>query len=172
MGNLYGIAEWAGLIAGGLIVVALLAFVLLRRRLIARVEAELGRDCVLLVASSRIGFSAKPMEPGLLMLLATGLYFHSWFADRELFIPGPSITYIGVSDAYIGVSDAYIGVSDAYIGVSDAQASGAPGARRQRHAIVLRFLNTAGKEDGLLIRLLYPEQWVTAIKTHLITRSG
>ena len=143
MGNLYGIAEWIGLLLGGLIVAAVLASLILRRRLIVRVEAELGRDCVLLVAASRMGFSPKPMEPGLLMLLATGLYFHSWFADRELFIPGPSITYIGVSDA-----------------------------RRQRHAIVLRFLNTAGKEDGLLIRLLYPEQWVTAIKTHLITRSG
>ena len=143
MGNLYGIAEWIGLVLGGLIVAAVLAFLILRRRLIVRVEAELGRDCVLLVAASRMGFSPKPMEPGLLMLLATGLYFHSWFADRELFIPGPSITYIGVSDAM-----------------------------RERHAIVLRFLNTAGKEDGLLIRLLYPEQWVTAIKTHLITRSS
>jgi len=143
MGNLYGIAEWIGLLLGGLIVAAVLAFLILRRRLIVRVEAELGRDCVLLVAASRMGFSPKPMEPGLLMLLATGLYFHSWFADRELFIPGPSITYIGVSDAM-----------------------------RERHAIVLRFLNTAGKEDGLLIRLLYPEQWVTAIKAHLITRSG
>jgi hypothetical protein len=143
MGNLYGIAEWIGLVSGGLIVAALVAFLILRRRLIVRVEAELGRDCVLLVAAARMGFAPKPMEPGLLMLLATGLYFHSWLADRELFIPGPSITYIGVSDA-----------------------------RRQRHAIVLRFLNTAGKEDGLLIRLLYPEQWVTAIKTHLITRSS
>ncbi|MBE3065291.1 MAG: hypothetical protein IMZ69_09785 [Spirochaetes bacterium] len=143
MGNLYGIAEWIGLVLGGLIVAAVLAVFIRRRRLIVRVEAELGRDCVLLVAAARMGFSLKPMEPGLLMLLATGLYFHSWFADRELFIPGPSITYIGVSDA-----------------------------RRERHAIVLRFLNTAGKEDGLLIRLLYPEQWVTAIKTHLITRSG
>ncbi len=148
MGNLYGIAEWIGLVVGGLIVAALVAFLILRRRLIARVEAELGRDCILLVASSRIGFSPKPMEPGLLMLLATGLYFHSWFADRELFIPGPSITYIGVSDALPGSA-----------------------AGSQRHAIVLRFLNTAGKEDGLLIRLLYPEQWVAAIKTHLITRS-
>lgn len=153
MGNLYGIAEWIGLAAGGLVVAALLAYILLRRRLIARVEAELGRDCALLVTSCRIGFSSKPMEPGLLMLLATGLYFHSWLADRELFIPGPSITYIGVSDAFTGVS-------------------GARGGRGQRHAIVLRFLNTAGKEDGLLIRLLYPEQWVTAIKTHLITRSS
>jgi hypothetical protein len=35
----------------------------------------------------------------------------------------------------------------------------------------VRFLNTSGKEDGISIRLLYPEQWVDAIKTHLITRA-
>jgi hypothetical protein len=36
---------------------------------------------------------------------------------------------------------------------------------------VIRFLNTAGKEDGIVIRLLSPEQWVAAIKTRLITRA-
>jgi hypothetical protein len=144
MGTPYGIAEWVGLGLGALIAVSLLAFLILRRRLISRVEEELGKECTLLVTGARIGFAPKQMEPGLLMLLSTGLYFHSWFANRELFIPGPSITYIGVSD---------------------------PGDRRERRAIVLRFLNTAGKEDGLYVRLLYPEQWVDAIKTHLITRS-
>jgi hypothetical protein len=148
MATLYGIAEWIGLALGALIAAAIIAFLIQRRRLISRVEGELGRECTLLVTGARIGFSAAQMEPGLLMLLATGLYFHSWFANRELFIPGPSITYIGVSDP-------------------------SPTARRtERRAIVLRFLNTAGKEDGLFIRLLYPEQWVEAIKTHLITRSS
>ena len=37
---------------------------------------------------------------------------------------------------------------------------------------MVRFLNAAGKEDGITIRLLYPEQWVAAIKTHLITRAS
>lgn len=147
MGSLYGIAEWIGLGLGGLVAAGLVSFLILRRRLIARVESELGRECTLLVTGARIGFSPKQLEPGLLMLLATGLYFHSWFANRELFIPGPSITYIGVSDP--------------------AQAP----VRRERRAVVLRFLNTAGKEDGLFIRMLYPEQWVEAIKTHLITRT-
>jgi hypothetical protein len=41
----------------------------------------------------------------------------------------------------------------------------------ERHRIVVRFLNTVGKQDGVAIRLLYPEQWVEAIKTHLIARS-
>ena len=71
------------------------------------------------------------------MLLASGLYFHSWFGSREVFVSGPSISWIGVSDA----------------------------------RIVVRFLNTVGKQDGVAIRLLYPEQWVEAIKTHLIARS-
>jgi hypothetical protein len=148
MTTLYGIAEWIGLAVGALVAASLIAFLVKRRRLISRVEGELGRECTLLVTGARIGFSAAQMERGLLMLLATGLYFHSWFANRELFIPGPSITYIGVSDPL-------------------PNASGI-----QRRAIVLRFLNTAGKEDGLLVRLLYPEQWVDAIKTHLITRSS
>jgi hypothetical protein len=148
MATLYGIAEWIGLAVGALVAASLIAFLVKRRRLISRVEGELGRGCALLVTGARIGFSAAQMERGLLMLLATGLYFHSWFANRELFIPGPSITYIGVSDP-------------------------PPNAQgMQRRAIVLRFLNTAGKEDGLLVRLLYPEQWVDAIKTHLITRSS
>ena len=72
------------------------------------------------------------------MLLASGLYFHSWIGSREVFVSGPSISWIGVSDA----------------------------------RIVVRFLNAAGKEDGIAIQLLYPEQWVAAIKTHLITRAG
>lgn len=148
MATLHGIAEWIGLAVGALVAASLIAFLVKRRRLISRVEGELGRECTLLVTGARIGFSAAQMERGLLMLLATGLYFHSWFANRELFIPGPSITYIGVSDP----------------------APNAPGM--QRRAIVLRFLNTAGKEDGLLMRLMYPEQWVAAIKTHLITRSS
>ena len=98
MATLHGIAEWVGLSAGALIAAILIAFLILRSRLIARVEKELGRECTLLVTGAGMGFTADQMERGLLMLLATGLYFHSWFADRELFIPGPSITYIGVSD--------------------------------------------------------------------------
>jgi hypothetical protein len=35
----------------------------------------------------------------------------------------------------------------------------------------VRFLNPEGKEAGVAIQLLYPEQWVAAIKTHLITRA-
>ena len=83
---------------------------------------------------------------GVLMLLSTGLYFHSWVGNRELFVPGASISWIGVSEP-----------------------RGRP--RSERHRVVVRFLNTSGKEDGISIRLLYPEQWVDAIKTHLITRA-
>ena len=80
------------------------------------------------------------------MLLSSGLYFHSWIGRREVFIPGPSISWIGVSEARAG-------------------------SAVEKHRIVVRFLNASGKQDGVAIRLLYPAQWVDAIKTHLITRT-
>lgn len=79
------------------------------------------------------------------MLLKSGLYYHSWFSRREIFIPGAAITYIGVAESRNGKSF-------------------------EKGAVTLRFLNTMGKEDGVFIRLLSPDQWVTAIKAHLIAR--
>jgi hypothetical protein len=128
----------------------LAALLILRRRILRHVEGELGRGALLLAASARMGGYAGAAEggamAGILMLLATGLYFHSWLGEREIFVSGPSISWIGVSDT-----------------------RGAP--RSERHRIVVRFLNAAGKEDGIALKLLYPEQWVAAIKTHLITRA-
>ena len=78
------------------------------------------------------------------MLLSGGLYFHSWTGRREVFIPGASISWIGVPEP--------------------------EGGRTEGHRIVVRFLDASGKQDGVAIRLMYPAQWVDAIKTHLITR--
>jgi hypothetical protein len=61
------------------------------------------------------------------------------------FVSGPAITYIGVAD-------------------------NASGKSVVRPAVVLKFLNSLGKEDGVFLRLLSPDQWVGAIKTHLIAR--
>jgi hypothetical protein len=80
------------------------------------------------------------------MLFGSGLYFRSWIGKREVFVPGPAISWIGVFDQH-------------------------EGHRSERHRIVVRFLNASGKEDGIAVRLLYPEQWVEAIKTHLIQRA-
>ncbi len=118
------------------------------------VERELGREVLLLATGARVGAydhladggKAVSAAGGVLMLLTSGLYFHSWVGSREVFVPGPSISWIGVAETR--------------------------GHLSERHRIVVRFLNAAGKEDGIVIRLLYPAQWVAAIKTHLITRAS
>ena len=155
MGNLYAALEWTGLLLGTAIVGLVCGFLFVRRRILRHVKSELGREAMLLATGARVGAvsgngNGSAHQPtsalGVLMLLSTGLYFHSWVGNREVFVPGPSISWIGVSDT-------------------------PRGSRSERHRIMVRFLNTAGKEDGISIRLLYPEQWVEAIKTHLITRA-
>jgi len=151
MENLFAALEWIGLLFGTAIVGLACGFLFVRRRILRHVEVELGREAMLLATGARVGASngngngrAPTSSLGVLMLLSTGLYFHSWVGNRELFVPGPSISWIGVSELQGG---------------------------QRGHRIVVRFLNTSGKEDGISIRLLYPEQWVDAIKTHLITRA-
>jgi hypothetical protein len=153
MGNLWNVLEWVGLALGIAFAALAAAFAVLRRRILLHVRRELGQDSLLLAAGARVGGTnglsgpaRPPAASGILMLLSTGLYFHSWVGLREVFIPGASISWIGVSDTR---------------------------ARRkiERHRIVVRFLNASGKQDGVAISLLYPEQWVDAIKTHLITRT-
>ena len=149
MGNLWRLLEWIGLALGVVIAGTAMAFLLTRRRIMRHVERELGREVLLLATGARVGSydhlaNGKTISAsgGVLMLLTSGLYFHSWLGSREVFVPGPSISWIGVSETR--------------------------GRLSERHRIVVRFLNAAGKEDGIRIRLLYPAQWVAAIKTHLI----
>jgi heme exporter protein D len=152
MATFLRLLAWIGPILGIVLAGLAVAYLLLRRRILRHVAAELGRETLLLATAARVGASngaaaSSPASVGVLMLLSNGLYFHSWVGSREVFVPGPSISWIGVSDA-----------------------RGAP--RSERHRILVRFLNAAGKEDGITIRLLYPEEWVAAIKTHLITRAS
>ncbi len=156
MGNIHAAIEWTGLLLGTALVGLACGFLFVRRRILRHVKNELGREAMLLATGARVGAvngngngsAGHPSDAmGVLMLLSTGLYFHSWLGNREFFVPGPSISWIGVSEA-------------------------TRGPRSDRHRVVVRFLNTAGKEDGIAIRLLYPEQWVEAIKTHLITRAN
>ena len=153
MENLYAALEWIGLLLGAAIVGLACGFLFIHQRVLRHVKLELGRDALLLVTGARVGVSngngarrAPSGSLGVLMLLSNGLYFHSWVGNRKLFVPGASISWIGVSELR-GRS------------------------RSDKHRIVVRFLNALGKEDGISIRLLYPEQWVDAIKTHLITRA-
>lgn len=153
MGYLLRLFWWMGLFLSIAIAAFVATFLFTRRRIMRHVEEELGSDALLLAAGARVGESGNGeagrslLSAGILMLLSNGLYFHAWFGNREVFVPGPSISWIGVSDA------------------RDVP-------RAERHRIVVRFLNAAGKEDGISIQLLYPAQWVSAIKTHLISRAG
>jgi hypothetical protein len=155
MGDVGRLLGWVGACLAVAIAGMTTAFFVLRRRIVSRVRVDLGTTSLLLATTARVGAngnahngkSAAHSATGILMLLSSGLYFHSWIGDREVFVPGSSISWIGVSDAR--------------------------GVRRvERHRIVVRFLNSSGKEDGISIRLLYPGQWVDAIKTHLITRAS
>ena len=144
---------WIGLCLGIVIAGLAVTFAVARRRILRHVQGELGQNSLLLSAGARVGgydgqSEGRRPSPaiGILMLLSSGLYFHSWGGRREVFIPGPSISWIGVSESR-------------------------QGSRMERHRIVVRFLNASGKEDGVAIRLMYPEQWVDAIKTHLIRRT-
>jgi hypothetical protein len=154
MAYLWRVLEWIGLGLGIAAVAFAAVFVAARRRILRHVRAELGQESLLLAAGARVGGfdglsdgGGRPsVSSGILMLLSSGLYFHSWIGLREVFIPGASISWIGVSDSR-------------------------EGRRGERHRIVVRFLNASGKQDGVAISLLYPVQWVDAIKTHLITRT-
>lgn len=143
------ILVWIGSLLGAAIAGVCLGMLAVRVRLVRRVQRELGREKLLLVTSSSLrslasaGRLSLVLEAGILMLLSSGLYYHSWLGRRELYIPGPAITYIGVADG-----------GDGHV----------------RGQVILRFLTTLGKEDGVTIRLLSPDQWVAAIKTHLIGR--
>jgi hypothetical protein len=152
MGNLWRLLEWIGLCLGIVIAALAVTFVVVRRRILRHVQGELGQNALLLAAGARVGGydglseGQRPtLAVGILMLLSSGLYFHSWTGRREVFIPGASISWIGVPEE-------------------------PEGGRAEGHRIVVRFLNASGKQDGVAIRLMYPEQWVDAIKTHLITR--
>jgi hypothetical protein len=149
-----------GLIFGTLAAAAFLAFAVIRWRLTRRIAAALGPGKIMLTAPARVEpLGGQPggdsrsggdllHRHGLLVLLAGGLYYHSWIGDRELFVAGPSITYIGVPDP-------------------GARGRGAP-----RGPITLRYLNAGAKEDGIAIRVPYAEQWAETIRTRLIGRKG
>ncbi len=152
MGILLRVVEWIGLVLGAGVAALAVFFLLARSRILRGVSSDLRGEALLLAAGARVGHydranGKSPGVTGILMLFGSGLYFRSWVGSREVFVSGPAISWIGVAE-------------------------GREGQHAERHRIVVRFLNAAGKEDGIAIRLLYPEQWVEAIKTHLISRSS
>jgi hypothetical protein len=144
------ILGWIAIALCAALVVILLGTGIVRWRVVRKIRGEAGADTVLLVSASRVASlgeeGGRAGRAGVLVLLRGGLYYRSWLGKREVFIPGPAITYIGLSES-------------------------ANGRAREAGPVVLRFLNAMGKEDGVVIRTLSPGQWVSAIKTHLIARA-
>ncbi len=165
MGALWRAVEWIGLVlAAGVAGLAAL-FLLARRRILRRVASELAGESPLLATGAQVGeygrgAGKRPGAAGILMLFKTGLYFRSWVGSRELFISGPAISWIGVADR-----------PEAQRPTAARSGRSAAGTRAASQLFVVRFLNATGKEDAVAIRLLNPEQWVEAIKTHLIART-
>jgi len=105
MGNFWSVLEWIGLCLGVVIAGLAVTFVVVRRRILRHVQGELGENSLLLAAGARVGGydglseGQRPARAvGILMLLSSGLYFHSWTGRHEVFIPGASISWIGVPE--------------------------------------------------------------------------
>ena len=97
------------------------------------------------------GLESEPGGPlrsaGALVLLKNGIYYRARYAKRELFIPGSSITYIGVTNVHKGKD-------------------------LHQTVVVLQFLNSEGKEERAAFRIPYPAQWVAAIKSNLLEKKA
>ena len=142
MGQAFILLAWAGLVIGFAIVSFLLSVVILRMRLLARLRARTESENIVLAVTGHICFGESSTSSlFLIVLLRDGLYLHGLFSPHEIVIPGPSITYIGISE----------------------QRKGPPMA----DPVTIRFLNTEGKEAGFVFHTLSPTLWVTAVKTQL-----
>jgi hypothetical protein len=123
----------------------------MRQRETRRVLSRFAKDEIIITSFgvNYYGLDSEPGAPlrssGALVLVKGGVYYRARFANREVFIPGPSITYIGVSNQHKGKD-------------------------LHQNVVVIQFLNTEGREDKAAFRIPYPGQWVGAIKANLIGR--
>jgi hypothetical protein len=123
----------------------------MRQRESKRILQKFNKDDIVITSFgvNYFGLESEPGGPlrsaGALVLLRGGLYYRARFSPRELFIPGPAITYIGVTGAHKG---------------------------RDLHqsVVVIQFLNEEGKEEKAAFRIPYPAQWVAAIKANLLDK--
>ena len=97
------------------------------------------------------GLESEPGAPlrssGALVLLKDGIYYRARHANRELFIPGSSITYLGVSQSHKGKD-------------------------LHQTVVVIQFLNQDGREEKAAFRIPYPAQRVAAIKANLLDKKS
>ncbi len=130
-------------------IIFFLAFI--RQRESKRISQKFEKDSIIICSFgvNYYGLESEPGGPlrssGVLVLLKDGLYYRARFANRELFIQGPAITYIGITDSH---------------------------KKKSLHqtVIVIQFLNAEDKEEKAAFRIPYPSQWVEAIKVNLLNK--
>lgn len=127
----------------------ILYLVIVRNRETRRIAEKFPKDQIVITSFgvNYYGLESEPGGPlrsiGALVLLKDKLYYRARFSHRELFIPGPAITHIGVTDTHKGKS-------------------------LHQYAMAISFLNADGKEEKAAFRIPLPAQWVAAIKATLI----
>ena len=149
MNALEGITNPSWLVFALLFLAIMFYLAYMRQRETRRILARFDKSQIILT-SFGVNYYGRDSEPGgplrssgALVLVKSGLYYRARFANRELFVPGPSITYIGVSNQHKGKD-------------------------LHQNVVVIHFLNEEGKEEKAAFRIPYPGQWVAAIKAHLI----
>jgi hypothetical protein len=149
MNLLEGLTNPSWLTFAVLFLAIMIGMVYLRQRDTKRVQEKFDASQIIITSFgvNYFGLASEPGGPlrstGSLVLVKDGLWYRARFANRELFIPGPSITYIGVAHTH-------------------------KGKELHQHVIAIHFLNSEGKEDKAAFRLPLPAQWVAAIKANLI----
>ncbi len=124
-------------------------FAFMRQRETRRILDKFEKNDIIITSFgvNYYGLESEPGAPlrssGALVLLKDGIYYRARYANRELFIPGSSITYIGVSGVHKGKD-------------------------LHQTVVVIQFLNQDGREERGAFRIPYPAQWVAAIKANLL----
>jgi hypothetical protein len=149
MNFLEGLTNPNWLVFALLFLAVLLYLVIMRNREARRITEKFPREQIVLTSFgvNYYGLESEPGGPlrstGALVLLRDRLYYRARFANRELSIPGPSITHIGVTDTH-------------------------KGKPLHQYVVAIRFLNAAGQEEKAAFRMPLPAQWTAAIKATLI----
>jgi hypothetical protein len=139
------------LIFAVLFILVMFYLVYMRQRESKRIADKFDRQEIIITSFgvNYYGLESEPGGPlrsaGALVLLRHGIYYRARYATRELYIPGPAITYIGVSNVHKGKD-------------------------LHQTVVVLQFLSQDGKEEKAAFRMPYPAQWVAAIKSNLLEK--
>ncbi len=117
----------------------------------ARILKKFDRTSIILMSFgvNYFGLESEPGRParstGCLVLSLDGLYYRARHTNRELTIPGGTITNIEVIDVHKGKS-------------------------LHQKVIGINFLNPDGKVDRAAFRIPHPARWVDTIKKRFMNR--